>query len=52
MSNLSAVSGIMFQEVTISTFVISDFKSLPNDKILDWLKLKVSADNKTNMTEK
>ena len=28
------------------------FNSLPNDKILDWLKLKAFADDKKNVTEK
>ena len=28
------------------------FNSLPNDKILDWSKLKAFADNKMNLTEK
>ena len=30
----------------------STFKSLPNDKIVDWSKLKAFADNKINFTEK
>ena len=28
------------------------FNSFPNDKFLDWSKLKAFADNKINMTEK
>ena len=28
------------------------FNSVPNDKILDWSKLKAFADNKINVTEK
>ena len=28
------------------------YNSLPNDKILDWSKLKAFADNKINVTEK
>ena len=28
------------------------FHSLPNDKILDWFKLKAFADDKINVTEK
>ena len=33
------------------TFVYP-FNSLPNDKILDWSKLKAFADDKINITEK
>ena len=33
----------------MATFV---FNSLPNDKFLDWSKLKALADNKINATEK
>ena len=29
----------------------NSLKSLPNNKILDWSKLKASADNKMNVTE-
>ena len=29
-----------------------DFNSLPNDKILDWSKLKAFADNKMNVNER
>ena len=32
--------------------VKSRFNSLPNDKFLDWSKLKAFADDKTNMAEK
>ena len=28
------------------------FNSLPNNKILDWFKLKAFADNKVNVSEK
>ena len=31
---------------------ISIFNSLPNNKILDWSKLKAFADDKINVTEK
>ena len=30
----------------------TDFNSLPNDRILDWSKLKAFADDKINVTEK
>ena len=32
--------------------MIREFNSLPSDKILDWSKFKVFADNKINATEK
>ena len=32
--------------------MISVFNSLPNDKILDWSKLKAFADDKINVNEK
>ena len=33
-------------------FAFSSFKSLPNEKILDWSKFKELADDKINVTEK
>ena len=33
-------------------FVDTVFKSFPNNKVLDWSKLKAFADNKINVTEK
>ena len=35
------------------TFILMDlFNTLPNDKILDWSKLKAVADDKSNVAEK
>ena len=36
----------------IQTEVVFIFNSLPNDKILDWSKIKAYADDKINVTEK
>ena len=33
-------------------FSASKFNPLPNDKILDWFKLKAFTDDKINVTEK
>ena len=33
-------------------FEHKDLNSLPNDKIIDWSKLKASADDNINVTEK
>ena len=33
------------------TLVISGFNSLPNDKFLDWFKLKALADEKTKLAK-
>ena len=40
------------KELTLVQFVVKKFNSLPNDKILDWSKLKAFADEKINVTEK
>ena len=34
------------------TLIMKPFNSLPNNKILDWLKLKAFADDKIDATEK
>ena len=36
----------------VDTVFKSLFKSFPNNKVLDWSKLKAFADNKINVTEK
>ena len=44
---LSSVSGLI--DLVLN---FKDFNSIPNDKILDWSKLKAFADNKVNVTKK
>ena len=44
------------KKLSKTTFKLTEndilFHTLPNDKILDWFKLKAFADDKTNETEK
>ena len=42
----------MWHCVIMGLFISVRVNSLPNDKILDWSKLKAFADNKINVTEK
>ena len=47
-SNIFSFSHNVFQKKPSS----ESFNSLPNNKILDWSKLKAYADDKINVTEK
>ena len=41
----------LLRETTPSCVASSSFNPLPDDKILDWSKLKAFADNKLNVTK-
>ena len=42
-----------FDPICLQVFsLFCQFNSLPNDKILDWFKLKAFADNKINLAQK
>ena len=42
---------LLFQQGSSKVFCFNVFNSLPNDKILDMIKLKAFADDKLNVTE-
>ena len=56
---MSSVNALSLDQCKISSFdkglnlyqTMLSFNSLPNNKILDWSKLKAFADNKINWTE-
>ena len=52
-SELSSYLRIAWQRVDkkYNAFNLAIFKSLPNDKILNWSKLKAFADDKINVTK-
>ena len=51
MENLSSADDSEFERV-LNSIVWKRVNSLPNNKILDWSKLKAFADEKLNVTEK